>query len=176
VSDRVRLFVAADLPPAVRAACAAWRDAVLRDRPALRPVADPNLHVTLSFLGWRDAGVGEEVAAALAGVAAPARDLALGGARWLPPRRPRVLALEIDDRAGGLGRLRAAVAAAVEDEEPRPFLAHVTVARARGRERVRPEELPPPRPVGFDAAALTLYRSRPGPGGSVYEPLWRATL
>jgi 2'-5' RNA ligase len=120
--------------------------------------------------------VAESVAGALAGVVAPARGLALGGARWLPPRRPRVLALHVDDRAGELGRLRAAVAEAVGDEDPRPFLAHVTVARVRGRERLRAEELAPPRAVWFDAAALTLYRSRPGPGGSVYEPLWRAGL
>ena len=116
------------------------------------------------------------MAAALPGVVAPARGLALAGGHWLPPRRPRVLALDVGDRDGELGRLRAAVAAAVGDEEPRPFLPHVTVARVRGRERVRAEELPPPPPVGFDAAALTLYRSRPGPGGSVYEPLWRVGL
>jgi 2'-5' RNA ligase len=176
VSDRLRLFVAADLPPAVRAVCAGWRDGVVGERPALRPVPDDNLHVTLSFLGWREPGVAESVAGALAGVVAPARGLALGGARWLPPRRPRVLAVDVDDRAGDLGRLRAAVAGAVDDEDPRPFLPHVTIARVRGRERLRAEELASPRAVRFDAAALTLYRSRPGPGGSVYEPLWRAEL
>ena len=40
VSDRVRLFVAADLPPAVRAVCAAWRDEVVGPRPALRAIPD----------------------------------------------------------------------------------------------------------------------------------------
>jgi 2'-5' RNA ligase len=176
VSDRLRLFVAADLPSAVRAVCARWRDGVVGERAALRPVADANLHVTLSFLGWREAGVAESVAGALAEVAAPARDLALGGARWLPLRRPRVLALGLDDRAGELGRLRDAVARAVGDEDRRPFVPHVTVARVRGRERVSPEELAPPRAVRFDAAALTLYRSRAGPGGSLYEPLWQASF
>jgi 2'-5' RNA ligase len=169
----LRLFVAVDLPDDVRAACAEWRDAVVGPRPALRPVADESLHVTLSFLGTRGAGEAEDLAGALAGAVRAGRGLVLAGAGWLPPRRPRVLALELEDPRGELGALRAAVASAVGDREARPFRPHVTVARVRGGQRVRPEALSPPPAVAFDAAALTLYRSHTAPAGAVYEALWR---
>ena len=51
--ERVRLFVALELPEPVRDALVAWRAAVLADVPALRAVARKSLHVTLCFLGWR---------------------------------------------------------------------------------------------------------------------------
>jgi len=53
----LRLFLALDLPVAVRRKLARWRDAdlggggALRDGRALRPVAEEALHVTLVFLG-----------------------------------------------------------------------------------------------------------------------------
>jgi 2'-5' RNA ligase len=159
----------------VRAACARWRDTVVGPRPALRPVGDESLHVTLSFLGTRGAEEARDLAEALEGCARPAGGLAIGAGRWLPPRRPRVLALELDDTRGELGALQAAVADALGDREPRPFLPHVTVARVRGGQRVRPDPLPPAPPLAFAAAALTLYRAHTAPGGAAYEPLWRRT-
>jgi 2'-5' RNA ligase len=172
----LRLFVAVDLPDDVRVACAEWRDAVLAPRPALRPVADASLHVTLSFIGTRGGAEAEELAEALERCVRPTGGLALGAGRWLPPRRPSVLAVELDDTRGELKALQAAVAAAVDDREERPFLPHVTVARVRGGQRARPDPLPAPRALGFAAAALTLYRSHTAPGGAVYEPLWRRSL
>jgi 2'-5' RNA ligase len=50
-SPRTRLFVALDLPDAVREGLVAWGERELRD-PALRPVRPEALHVTLAFLGW----------------------------------------------------------------------------------------------------------------------------
>jgi RNA 2',3'-cyclic 3'-phosphodiesterase len=174
--DRLRLFVAADLPPPARAACARWRDEALVRAPELRPVADDALHVTLSFLGGRPAADVDGLARALEAVAAPARGLVLGGPRWLPARRPKVLALDLADPGGELARLRAAVVAAVADPESRRFLPHVTVARVRARERGRRTPLDPPPALGFAAAALTLYSSRTAAGGARYEALWRAEL
>jgi RNA 2',3'-cyclic 3'-phosphodiesterase len=172
----VRLFVAADLPPAARTTCARWRDEVVRSQPALRPVADAALHVTLSFLGSRSEEEAARLAAVLEACVAPARGLTFDGPRWLPPRRPNVLVLALEDPRGELASLRAAVAAAVDDPEARPFLPHVTVARVRRRQTVRPEALVAPRPGVFAADALTLYSSRTAPEGARYEPLWRQNL
>jgi 2'-5' RNA ligase len=164
----LRLFVAAGLPPVARAACAAWGP----DERALVRVGETALHLTLAFLG--EVGDPTPLPARLAPCAAPARGLALVGGRWLPPRRPRVLALEVDDPAGELRALQARVAHALDHTEGRPFLPHVSVARVRGR--LRPGALPPAPTVRFDAVALTLFRSALGSGPPRYEALWSANL
>ena len=50
--ERARLFVALELPVAVREQLVAWRDGVVAGVAGLRPVAVESLHVTLCFLGW----------------------------------------------------------------------------------------------------------------------------
>jgi 2'-5' RNA ligase len=178
-----RLFAAADLPEDVRAALAAWAGGAAGAVPGLRIVPAANLHVTLVFLGNRDEAeldrLGQLVSACADGVV----DVALGEALWLAPRRPHVLTLALADPAGALAALQAAVSGALvagagHVAEARAFRPHVTVARVRRGMRVRPERVAlaaPPR-AAFALPALTLYRSRPGPGGSRYEPVARAPL
>lgn len=101
-APRVRLFVAADLPDDVRAALAAWRPS----DGALRPVAPEYLHVTLCFLGSVAESLVEPVGAATVACAAPVGPLAVGGGLWLPPRRPRVLAVALEDPEVGSARCR----------------------------------------------------------------------
>jgi RNA 2',3'-cyclic 3'-phosphodiesterase len=165
----VRLFVAADLPAPARAACAAWRDRVAGAQ--LRPVRDAALHVTLVFIGQRPDEDAEALAAAL--VQGCARRLRLGTARWLPRRRPAVLAAGVEDLDGELAALQARTAAAVGIDEDRGFLPHVTVARVRRGARVRPVDLPPPSPVEFAAESVTLYASTTAPGGARYDVVRR---
>ncbi len=57
--------------------------------------------------------------------------------RPLPPRRPRVLAVELEDAYGACTALQAAVAGALTEAglfeaEHRRWLPHVTIGRARG--------------------------------------------
>ena len=52
-SERLRLFVALDLPEQVREALLSWRSDVLREIQQLRPVVREALHATLCFLGTR---------------------------------------------------------------------------------------------------------------------------
>jgi 2'-5' RNA ligase len=156
----------------------------------LRAVAPEALHVTLCFLGAQPleaaAAIGTAVVAA-ATAAGRAHGLALGAPLWLPRRRPNVLAVTIADGAGELGALQAAVADALVaggwfTPERRPLLPHVTVARVRGGSRgldaraVARRELPAPPALAFHGAAVTLYRSHLGRGGSRYEALARARL
>jgi len=177
-SERVRLFVALDLPPAARTALDRWRSHALRDVDGLRLVAPEALHATLCFLGWRSAGEAEPIGAACAealGDRAPPA-LAFTEPLWLPRRRPWVVAVGLTDRSAALEGIQAAVSAAMSDggwyePEARPFLPHITVARVAGRARLGRVELPPLRSEVFDGAAVTLYRSRLERTGARYEPL-----
>jgi RNA 2',3'-cyclic 3'-phosphodiesterase len=173
----LRLFVAADLPGDVRAALAAWRP----DDRALRPVDSAGLHVTLCFLGWRDEARVDAIAAAATACAAPVGELAVREGLWLPPRRPRVLTVALDDPEGRLTAVQEAVVAAMveaagHEPEARPFLPHVTVARVRRGARAPRGELPPAPALRFAPTELTLYRSRLSRDGARYEPLARAPL
>ena len=171
-----RLFVAVELPARARDALARWRDDVVASVPGLRPVRSEDLHATLCFLGSCPEDEIDQIAAAC-GVAAgePVVESAFGEALWLPARRPRVLAVSLVDAAGALARLQAALSAALVAggwyaPESRPFLAHVTVARAGREGRVRPVSLPtPPGDSTVRCTQVTLYRSRLGAGGARYE-------
>jgi 2'-5' RNA ligase len=178
------MFVALDLPAAVRARLAAWRDIVAADRSDLRPVRVEALHVTLVFLGWQDESAAEAIAAA-AFDAAPSAvpSLSATEVRPLPPRDPRLFALDLDDAGGAATALQAAVSDALErggwyTPEKRPFWPHVTLARVkRGVRRAPPLASDPPAPAEpFEARELTLYRSTLRPQGALYEPLARREL
>jgi 2'-5' RNA ligase len=172
----MRLFVALELPADVRAALAGWADAAAPA--AMRRVPQANLHVTLAFLGERAPEDATTVAALLDELARPVGELAVGGALWLPPRRPGVLAVALE--AGpGLGDLHAGLVAALADAigfepERRALRPHVTVARPRRDRSLRATALDPPPPaLTFEPEGLVLYRSHTGPGGARYEPLAR---
>ena len=135
-------------PRTARAALAAWRDALVAGRDDLRPVRAEALHVTLVFLGWQDESAAEAIArgGASGRAGGPARRCcAPDGVRPLPPRDPRLFALDLDDedgrasaRAGGGVRTRSAAGGWYRPEK-RPFWPHVTLARVkRGERRVAP--------------------------------------
>jgi 2'-5' RNA ligase len=179
-AERARLFVALDLPQTAREALGRWRARAVREVDGLRPVALEALHATLCFLGWRSVDEIEPIAlaceSAVLGLDRPSPSF--GEPVWLPTRRPRVLAVRLDDPRGALSRIQAALSEALVaggwyGAERRPFLAHVTVARAAGRARLRALELPPIDAMGFDGASVTLYRSRLERAGARYAALRR---
>jgi 2'-5' RNA ligase len=179
-AERTRLFVALDLPAAARAAIEHWRSSALHDVDGLRLVAQEALHATLCFLGWRSADEIGQIGAACAEALGERTPPALGFSEplWLPRRRPRVLAVALDDRSGVLGEIQAGVSAALSagdwyEPEARPFLPHVTVARVARGASVRPVELARLGSLDFDGAAVTVYRSRLERAGARYEPLRR---
>jgi 2'-5' RNA ligase len=99
----------------------------------------------------------------------------------VPPRGPRLFALDLEDEGARCEELQAAVSEALEalrvyKPEKRPFWPHVTLARVKRGRRAEPlPELPPPGEA-FEAADLTLYRSTLRPQGALYEPLARARV
>jgi 2'-5' RNA ligase len=176
--ERARLFVALDLPVMAREAIERWRPEATQEVRRLRVVGADALHATLCFLGWRSAGEIEQIGAACAAALGdlPMPQLSLGSAVWLPPRRPRVLAVRLEDPSGGLARVQGSLSAALSAggwyaPEARPFLAHVTVARVPRGARVRAVSLARLPPLEFEGAGVTLYRSRLGQAGARYEPL-----
>jgi RNA 2',3'-cyclic 3'-phosphodiesterase len=178
---RARLFVALDLPAQVREGLAAWGREQTRGREGLRLVDASMLHVTLCFLGWHEEGEAGAIGAAVTACAAPVPDLAVGQAAWLPPRRPRVLAVDLEDGSGAAGELQrrvsdVLVATAGYEPERRAFRPHVTVARVRSGTRQGAFELDPPPRTSFQGAALTLYRSTLRRDGALYSPLARVGL
>lgn len=173
--ERVRLFVALELPAEVREALAAWAsDLGLR---GLRLLAAQQLHVTLCFLGWQAQEAAEPIAAACRPVeVSGALALRLDRAIWLPPRRPRVLAVALDDSSGRLAALQGDLSHRLEAggwyvPERRPYMAHVTLARVRRNATVRPVDLPNPPGASFTASHVTLFRSRLSAAGARYEAL-----
>jgi RNA 2',3'-cyclic 3'-phosphodiesterase len=185
-----RLFVAVDPPPRVREELAAWaREAVAgwcswpsgRTPRAPRVIEPGALHLTVCFLGGRPVEEIDALAGALGACARPLGELAVGAPVWLPPRRPRALAVEIRDESGELERLHDAVErelALVCGLEPqrRRFRAHITVARMGGGERgarerrAAPMLAPTPR-LRFVPGSVVLYRSWLAPTGASYEAI-----
>lgn len=180
--ERLRLFVALELPERARRALAEWRDGVLDTEPGLRPVAADALHVTLCFLGWRWQRELGAIAGALEVVASePLAELSVSAAGWLPARRPRVLAVELADAGDGLPNVQAILSNTLQRggwyvPEARPFLAHVTVARVPKGVRVRRHELPDPPALRLSGSTVTLFRSLLRRGGAEYEPLHSVEL
>jgi 2'-5' RNA ligase len=141
------------------------------------------LHLTLCFLGARPVSELDALAAVLPACAGHACELSLGAPLWLPPRRPRALAVEVRDEEGELGRLQSQVAGALAaagewEPERRRFRPHITVARMRAdRARRDAARRPPATPsMRFAPEWLTLYRSWLSRDGASYEVMARCAL
>jgi 2'-5' RNA ligase len=176
----LRLFVALELPDRVRDALAAAGAAA--DPDAWRPVAAASLHLTLAFLGSRPPGDVAAIRGVLdAEAGSPAPRLGLRDALLLPPRRPRVLAIALDDAGGTLAALQRRVsdglaAAGVYTPEKRAFRAHVTVARLRPRAAGARAPVLELDAAPFTADRLTLFRSQLHPKGARYTAVTGAML
>jgi 2'-5' RNA ligase len=185
---RQRLFVALDLPDAIREGLTAWGEAELVD-PGLRPVPPESLHVTLVFLGHREVGEADAIAGLVRGFGAPQPLMKLEDPITLPRgRRAAVFALPAPSPAttdlhhGLADRL---VEEGLYEAEKRDFWPHVTVARVRSEGRGsrrptavtrRPGDLPERLKEPFYVVRLTLYRSELQPRGARYVPLAQVEL
>jgi RNA 2',3'-cyclic 3'-phosphodiesterase len=190
-SPRARLFVALDLPDAVRDGLAEWQARALSD-PALRPMRREALHVTLCFLSYHPEKLIPRIAEAVASIAARSVELRFESEPSPRPKgRPRLYAL--DAHSEGAVALQAELSEALEAErfykpEKRAFWPHVTVARVRterqppGRGERRgtgrpkrvaepPGALPDSLTEPFGAVRMALYRSSLKPQGAEYVSL-----
>jgi len=186
-----RAFVALDLPSWVVASLEGAGDALRREDRRWRDdkwVEGRNLHITLKFLGSLSDEDVTLVRAAL-DVTIPEH----GAARLAEPRiravpntrRARMVWATFFDDDGTCAAVaeaaeRAALRAGVAPEE-RPFVPHVTLARARRQHAVTSSALEAAQvvldaaPKAVSVGEVTLYRSVLTRQGPVYEPLdvWR---
>jgi RNA 2',3'-cyclic 3'-phosphodiesterase len=171
--ERLRLFLALQLPDEVREALDRWGEAHLGEG---RRVRRDDLHITLAFLGSRAASELPGIAAVLRDAAAASPPFALTPARWRETRSVGMLVL--DDPSGASVRLAERLHAGLEvlgvyRPERRPWLPHVTVLRFRTRPRLAP---PLPETGTFVPSAAAAYLSRLHPSGARYEVLESVSL
>jgi len=175
----MREFLAMPLPESLRRAACASRHVLAPGGAGWRFVREEGIHLTLRFLGEVDPSRRDVLDAAWRAAIGGTGSLALRlrGAGVFPPTgRPRILWLGVEDETpdGSLARLASRLEGAARAQgfpaEGRPFAAHVTLARARGDVRVA---RPPVASIGdfgaFVVERVVLYRSEPGPGGSIYH-------
>ena len=182
--ERARLFVALELPAPVRVALVRWREGAVGGIGGLRLIREADLHVTLCFLGSQPlSSAGAVLAACQVAAGRPTAPLCVRDSVWLPPRRPRVLAVELADETGGLAEVQQVLSDALADggwylPEKRPFLAHATVARvARGERPGRAAEaVQARRRWRSRGTRVTLFRSRLSAAGARYEALGSVEL
>jgi 2'-5' RNA ligase len=194
----LRTFFAAPVPTAAAARWeAATRAALGGGGSRWRIVPAESLHVTLRFLGETPPSLVPDLAEALSVAAAAVEDgkdpCAPATGEWLPlpqGRSPSVLAVRLSDPTGTLASVAASLEVAARrfgyPAERRPFLPHVTLARAvgagaHGRERgaaaagVTPSASFPVAEA-FPLSEVVLFSSVPGPGGPRYVRLAAAPL
>ncbi|HLF70611.1 MAG TPA: RNA 2',3'-cyclic phosphodiesterase [Dehalococcoidia bacterium] len=186
-SERLRLFVAVELPQA-------WLDAITGAQtrlgraldaagaPRLRWAHPEGIHLTLKFLGETEPALLPRLVEALADAVStpPALRLSLGEAGcFTSRRRVRVvwagLGGDVERLAPIAGRIDDACAELGFERERRPFAPHLTLARVPegvtlDRDVLAPHlrslrlDAPP-----FEVKHISLMRSHLGPGGARYE-------
>jgi 2'-5' RNA ligase len=171
--ERLRLFLALRLSDGVLEEIERWQREQL---PSVRVVPREHLHVTLAFLGHRQAGELGAIVGALRQAAAGAGQVRLTPVRYRETRSTGMLVL--DDDGGNAAQLAGDLHERLEGlgvyrREARPWLPHLTVARWRERPRLRPQPPPGRTFVPSDAAA---YLSRLHPDGARYEVLESVAL
>jgi len=167
VAAHIRSFVALALPEPNLAALERHLAECAREAPGYRWVQPDSLHLTLRFLGNLDPEALERVRAELASVRAAPFPFALDGRGTFGPRAsPRVVwigvSVGLDICAALVERLEAACQRAGLEPEPRPFQAHVTLARARTEGERLPALPDPPALAPWTVEDFSLYESRLG--------------
>jgi RNA 2',3'-cyclic 3'-phosphodiesterase len=191
--DSLRLFIAIELPPAVREALSAVQKRLqaFDSERAVRWSAIDSIHLTLKFLGDTPASRRPEIEAALRQAVTGHKpfELTVEGAGCFPDlRRPRVVWAGAGGEPAALHALRDAVEHIVSPlgypTEARPFSPHFTLGRARQDaarsalaslgEKIGTAEVG--RLASWRVVGVSLMRSHLKPSGAVYTHLAFATL
>jgi len=171
--ERLRLFLALQLPEPTLDVLERWRDAQLRSG---RAVPRDALHITLAFLGSRPANELPAIVDALRLSVGESAAPRLEPSAWRETRSVGMLALHDE---GGLAAVladrlhRRLERLDVYRRETRPWLPHVTMLRFRTRPRLEP---PLPETGTFVPSGAAAYLSRLHPSGARYEVLEGVSL
>jgi len=188
MSQKVRAFIAIELPDSIRSLLDQVQQELKSLRLKARWVRAENIHLTLKFLGDIHAGDIDNIGGAMADTAGDCAPLALkiGGIGFFPGiKRPRVIWVGLGGDIPNLLNLQRNL----EDrlvpvgyaKEKRSFKAHLTLGRIR--QAANPETI---RRIlkeyielgdhQFMADRITLFKSVLKPSGAVYSPLKQTDL
>jgi 2'-5' RNA ligase len=178
----IRVFVAVALPQDVRAALEAALEELRAHRFEIRWVKPEHIHLTLKFIGETLPADLARIGPALRAAAAATGPFVISarGAGVFPGiKAPRVVWAGLGGELPALFALQQSVAQALVEAgfppETRPFKAHLTLGRVKGR--IRPAELLAALQAlgrwaspAFRVARVTLFQSELRPGGAIYTP------
>jgi 2'-5' RNA ligase len=169
--ERLRLFLALELPDDVVTALRGWARRHLERGRLLE-----SLHVTLAFLGSRPRHELDGILRVLRDEAGAASPIRLEPVRYRETRSVGMVVL--DDPSGEAAGLAKRLHGRLERlgvyrPEARPWLPHVTVLRFRERPRLSP---PLPDLGPFAPSAAAAFLSRLHPSGARYEVLESCSL
>ncbi|MGH3137840.1 MAG: 2'-5' RNA ligase family protein [Gaiellaceae bacterium] len=174
--DRLRLFVALELPPGVVAGLVSWGK---RHLTSGRSVS--SFHVTLAFLGNQPRSALDPVRLILRDEAAATEPFWLGPVRYRETRSVGMLVLA--DPTGEAARFAGRLQRRLEDagvyrREARPWLPHITVLRFRERPHLDPPlpEIGSFTPSGAAALLSRLHGNAQRASGARYEVLESCSL
>ena len=185
-----RLFIALELPAALRAALTHEQERLQAAGLHASWVRPPGMHLTLHFLGDTPLTALKRIEAACVQAAArvpPLRLLAEGLRCFPSARRPRVLVTNVKGDVQQLKRLHQRLDRRLDHLglrlDSRSYRPHVTIGRFRRPLRGAPLTVlqqalaTPPVSYGeFVAEGVELFRSELRPGGAVYTSLATAAL
>ena len=163
--ERLRLFLAVQLPALAVEELAEWQARALRGG---RIVPRENLHITLAFLGSRPSDELPAILDVLGRAAADSEPMHFDVTGYRETRSVGMLTL--DDEAGAASRLARRLHCELEElgvyrREARSWLPHLTVLRFRERPRLRPD----PPSLGWVSSDAAAFLSRLHPSGARYE-------
>ena len=176
----MRLFTAIELPESVREVLMEAARPLKGACPEASWVRTENLHVTLKFLGEVPESQVKNVCDSLkrVSVTGTAR-VAVGSLEFFPPRGPvRVIVLGLTGEVELIHRIFREIDRTTSEisfpSEARPFVPHITLARARRTIHGSARQTLPPllrwtsAPPAFEVTSFSLIESKLGSGGPRY--------
>lgn len=179
-SEKIRLFVAIELPPDAQEALYYLKNTVGKKLKKARWIEPRNLHITLQFLGYCPR---EQVADISAQLKRAAEDYSsfefrldtLGA--FPSPKRPRVFWMGVSEGKEAISRVQKRVEELLEplgfQPEERDFHPHVTIARFKVpedlREAISTVNANTIYSKGIEAQGIVLFLSQLTPKGAHYS-------